>query len=345
MALREVVDLSGDGGVAKRVLREGSGASPPTGAFVDLHAVIMLPGGTRVASTRGEEPLHFCLGLASAQMIPAWELAVPTMCPGEIALITSNADHAFGGRGLGEHVGPGQPVVFELELLSWKTNDVHGGTAAGISRRWIDKLVELQDEGLSVPTATANEMLHDMVAEENRDATAAAAAEEACAKEMRTLRKRSESARRSSGLLPEAELEVVGGGLVGEPIVQALHAKEEGHASFYRWVEGRSDVEVYVDLGVDLTLRDVDVTLSRTSISASVGDVALEGKLAGRIDVEASSWGLVTEDGCEHQSLYILLVKEHPTAERWHGLFASSPSEDEDILGLQEDDIDIHYKL
>lgn len=374
------IDLSGDGGVLKRTLLPGNttAARPSPGAFAMVHFIAWLSTGAEIGSTRRSAPLEIRLGAEPSEAIKGWELALPTMHPGEKALVTCTGPYAYGVAGAPPLIPPNATLAFELDLISWRSGKLRGGTAEGISRRWIDKLVDLAEEGISMPTASANEMLHEIVKEENEAAAKAAAAaggggafapgigedetrgsgsagattvvevlgpeeegdawSEGAAADMRTLRARGEAlkakARREGsaagrsaagaaqrGGSTEPELEVVGGGLVGEPIVQELYRKHRGRGERHTWVEGRGDLEVTVPLPEGADARSASVTFERRWLRVQTPEFVLEGALVRDIDLEGSSWLVQPPSADEPRSLYILLVKRDPKQERWGAVF------------------------
>lgn len=346
-------DLSGDGGVIKRTLLPGNAtaARPPNNAVVVVHFIAWLANGTQLATTRGGTPLELRLGCEPSEAVAGWELALPTMRPGERTLVTCESAYAYGDEGVPPLIPPKAAVSFELELLSWRPSVSSGGVATGISRRWIDKMVSLQDEGISMPTTSANEMLRQMVREEDSDATPADLREKGCAAapsspaeaptpdepdidsaevlaraaQLRDLRERAERLKRKSGDArgeEERELEVVGGGLVGEPIVQELYRKEPGAAELHSWVEGRGDIEVLIPIDEGVAARAVDVSIRRQHLRVTAPGLELEGALAAEVDVEASSWVVQPATAASPRAVYVLLVKRDPAAGRWLAVFS-----------------------
>jgi len=79
--------------------------------------------------TRGD-PYEFTFGQNAA--VKAWETGLMDMCVGERRRLTVPSDLAWGYYGNGAAVGPGQTVVFEVEVrpnpatlkppLTWSTN-------------------------------------------------------------------------------------------------------------------------------------------------------------------------------------------------------------------------------
>lgn len=154
----ELVDLSGDGGVTKRVLRPGFGykqETPPTHAYCKV-AFVMKTSTGQVIADRMDKPMEFMLvrldclepctfnhalthdrnrqsidrqGLDKPEVIPGWELAVASMKPNEIAEVVCRAEYAFGdSQGYEEKIPPGSTIVTRLQLLDWRTLKGAGST-------------------------------------------------------------------------------------------------------------------------------------------------------------------------------------------------------------------------
>jgi len=164
---------------------------------------------------------------------------------------------------------------------------------------------------------------------------------------------------RSTTADSDADVEVVGGGLVGEPIVQELYRKVEGKGERHTWVEGRGDMEMRVPIPEDLSPRDLTIAFERRWLSVDTPGFRLEGEVAGEVDVEACSWVLEPAEGGSARCVYILLVKRDASKPRWGAVFklevdqsqATGALEDllgqpeTDLTGLGPDDVQIHYDL
>ncbi|XP_057781005.1 peptidyl-prolyl cis-trans isomerase FKBP62-like isoform X2 [Salvia miltiorrhiza] len=117
-----VKDICKDGGVFKKILKEGEkweNPKDPDEVFVKYEA--RLEDGTRVAKSDGVEFTvqegHFC---------PALSKAVKTMKKGEKVLLTVKPQYGFGekGKSVSGDVGavpPNATLDIDLELVSWKT--------------------------------------------------------------------------------------------------------------------------------------------------------------------------------------------------------------------------------
>ena len=114
--VRDWVDLSGDGGLLKEVLRgpNPSGLTPPLPSRVKVRIVgTLVDGGARFDCRVAE----WILG--EQQLIRGLEKGVATMTKGEVALFELRADYAYGDEGKPPAVPPAATVRYEVEVLSW----------------------------------------------------------------------------------------------------------------------------------------------------------------------------------------------------------------------------------
>lgn len=87
MSEAEQIDVSGDGGVLKQILSEGTGEMPTAGNEVSAHYVGTLLSGEEFDSSRTRgTPLKFQLGRGA--VIKGWDLGFATMSKGEKAILT-----------------------------------------------------------------------------------------------------------------------------------------------------------------------------------------------------------------------------------------------------------------
>jgi len=112
-------DITGDGGVIKKVLKAGSGWDRPKGgAEVEVHYVGTLLNGEKFDSSRDRnEPFKF--KLRSGSVIKGWDEAVESMQKGELARFTLKPEYAYGASGAPPKIGPDATLMFEIELLNW----------------------------------------------------------------------------------------------------------------------------------------------------------------------------------------------------------------------------------
>jgi len=82
--------------------------------------------GSEFDSSRGRgDPFTFTLG--QSQVIKGWDVGVATMKKGEVAKFTIRADYGYGDSGSPPKIPGGATLVFEVELLSWKSvKDISG---------------------------------------------------------------------------------------------------------------------------------------------------------------------------------------------------------------------------
>jgi FKBP-type peptidyl-prolyl cis-trans isomerase len=101
-------------GLIKRVVKEGSGASPAASDTVKVHYHGTLRDGSVFDSSvdRGT-PAEFPLN----RVIPCWTEAVQGMKVGEKAHITCPSEIAYGDRGMPPAIKGGTALAFDVELI------------------------------------------------------------------------------------------------------------------------------------------------------------------------------------------------------------------------------------
>ena len=126
-------DLCKNGGVLKRVLREGfedvRHAFPGKGAFVQMHYVGSRMDGVVFDKScnfnfRDKAKQTFGFRLGEKEVIKGWEHGVATMNQGEVAVLILRSDYAYGvtgERAQDEDGIPGNATLrFEVELVGWE---------------------------------------------------------------------------------------------------------------------------------------------------------------------------------------------------------------------------------
>lgn len=112
------IDLSGDGGVQKKILQEGVGDETPSpGCKVSLHYTGTLTDGTKFDSSLDRnEPFEFELG--KGVVVKAFDLGIATMKKGEKAILTCAPEYAYGAGGSPPNIPPNATLLFEVSCLA-----------------------------------------------------------------------------------------------------------------------------------------------------------------------------------------------------------------------------------
>lgn len=101
--------------------------------------------GSKFDSSRDRaSPFQFTLG--KKEVISGWDLGVASMNKGELAKFTLKSDFAYGDSGSPPKIPGGATLVFEVELLDFKGQDLTKDKTGGVTRRIIEK-----GEGLDHP--------------------------------------------------------------------------------------------------------------------------------------------------------------------------------------------------
>lgn len=113
-------------GVKKEIITEAPSDNwrkPKTGDEVFVHYVGTLESdGSEFDSSRARNrPFNFVLGQGS--VIRGWDIGVATMKKGEVAKFTLSPEFAYGEDGSPPKIPANATLVFEVELLSWTSQD------------------------------------------------------------------------------------------------------------------------------------------------------------------------------------------------------------------------------
>ncbi|CAL0307633.1 unnamed protein product [Lupinus luteus] len=148
--MADAIDLTGDGGVIKTIVRKSKpDAVAPTEDFpvADVHYEGTLADTGEVFDTTHEDNTIFSFEVGKGSVIKAWDIAVKTMkvkqsmffiCfnylnkainlmffswfhqVGEIAKITCKPEYAYGSAGSPPDIPPEATLIFEVELVACK---------------------------------------------------------------------------------------------------------------------------------------------------------------------------------------------------------------------------------
>lgn len=116
------VDVTGDGGVTKKLVKPGSGDVVYKGADVTVEYTGTLADGTQFDSSRSREG-SFTFELGSGRVIKGWEAGVATMRRGEVATFEISPQYAYGRRGMPPVIPGSATLTFEIELVDFKGGD------------------------------------------------------------------------------------------------------------------------------------------------------------------------------------------------------------------------------
>ncbi|MFP4130652.1 MAG: FKBP-type peptidyl-prolyl cis-trans isomerase [Thiohalospira sp.] len=109
----EEVEVNDDG-VAWKVLEDGDGPSPEAGDTVRVHYHGETVDGEVFDSSRERgEPVTF----PTDSVIEGWQQVLPKMEEGDKWKVVIPPEMAYGDQGAGPSIGPGETLVFEIELL------------------------------------------------------------------------------------------------------------------------------------------------------------------------------------------------------------------------------------
>ncbi|VFQ88386.1 unnamed protein product [Cuscuta campestris] len=121
--MAEIVDLTGDGGVLKNILRRAKpdaiGPSEDL-PLLDVHYEGSLAETGEVFDTTREDNTVFTFEVGTGSVIKAWDIALRTMKVGEVAQITCKPEYAYGSAGSPPDIPPEATLVFEVELAACK---------------------------------------------------------------------------------------------------------------------------------------------------------------------------------------------------------------------------------
>ncbi|KAI7905871.1 uncharacterized protein BX663DRAFT_558468 [Cokeromyces recurvatus] len=117
-----VINLTKDGQVTKRILKEGVGLSPEKNDTVTVHYDAYLFDKNILFDSSRERRAEFTFSLNSGKVIQAWEIAIPTMKVGEIAEVICSSDYGYGDEGRTYIVPKKAKLRYEIELIGhWES--------------------------------------------------------------------------------------------------------------------------------------------------------------------------------------------------------------------------------
>uniref|UniRef100_A0A8C1QI16 peptidylprolyl isomerase n=1 Tax=Cyprinus carpio TaxID=7962 RepID=A0A8C1QI16_CYPCA len=147
------VTPNGDRGVCKIVKQHGvEGEKPMIGDRVCVHYTGRLLNGKKFdSSVDRKEPFVFNVG--KGQVIKAWDIGICSMQKGEVCLMLCKPEYAYSSAGSPPKVPPNATLVFEIELLSFRGEELTED--GGIMRR-----IKVKGEGYYNPNEGSTVHLH-----------------------------------------------------------------------------------------------------------------------------------------------------------------------------------------
>lgn len=112
------IDISGDGGLLKKVTQEGTGECPKAFDEIEAHYTGTLDDGTVFDSSRTRGKV-FKFTLGKGQVIKGWDEGFASMKKGEKALLRCRSDYAYGDAGQGT-IPAKATLTFDVELLDFR---------------------------------------------------------------------------------------------------------------------------------------------------------------------------------------------------------------------------------
>lgn len=99
------------------ILKEGSGATPTSGALIEAHYTGRLLDGTKFDSSvdRGKA---FLFVVGRGEVIKGWDEAFLSMKKGEKRILIIPPGLAYGDKGMGT-IPPNETLIFEVDLIDF----------------------------------------------------------------------------------------------------------------------------------------------------------------------------------------------------------------------------------
>ena len=110
----EYINITEDGGVKKKILKEGTGAQATEGSEVQVNYIGRNKDNKIFDQTKGD-PFKFTIG--EGKVIKGWEIGVKTMKIGEKSEFILAPEYAYGDRKMSDLIPENATLTFEIELL------------------------------------------------------------------------------------------------------------------------------------------------------------------------------------------------------------------------------------
>ncbi|KMT18356.1 hypothetical protein BVRB_2g025120 [Beta vulgaris subsp. vulgaris] len=149
----DAIDLTGDGGVLKTILRRPKDdADGPTDdlPLVDVHYEGTLAETGEIFDSTHEDNTIFSFEIGKGMVIKAWDVAVKTMRVGEIAKITCKPEYAYGTAGSPPDIPPDATLIFEVELVNCRPRKGMSAGGAADERARLEELRKQREMAAAV---------------------------------------------------------------------------------------------------------------------------------------------------------------------------------------------------
>ena len=111
-----IINLTDDGSVIKKIIKEGDGDIPNNGQNIIAHYTGKLENGTIFdSSLNRDDPFNFILGQGS--VIKSWDLCFASMKRGEKALLETTPEFAYGESGSPPSIPPNSKLFFDSRYI------------------------------------------------------------------------------------------------------------------------------------------------------------------------------------------------------------------------------------
>ncbi|GMP23067.1 hypothetical protein CsSME_00000808 [Camellia sinensis var. sinensis] len=120
----DAIDLTGDGGVIKTIVRR---AKPDAIAPTENLPLV-------------DDNTIFTFELGKGNVIKGWDIALRTMKVGEVAKLTLKPEYAYGSTGSLPDIPPDATLVFEIELVACRPRKGSSLSSASDERARLEEL-------------------------------------------------------------------------------------------------------------------------------------------------------------------------------------------------------------
>ncbi|KAK4480281.1 hypothetical protein RD792_017738 [Penstemon davidsonii] len=143
------IDLSGDGGVLKTIVRQARPDAIAPSESLPLVDGILLETGEVFDSTH-EDNTVFSFEISKGSVIKAWDIALKTMKVGEVAKITCKPEYAYGSAGSPPEIPPDSTLVFEVELVACRPRKGSSLSSVSDERARLEELKKQREVAAAV---------------------------------------------------------------------------------------------------------------------------------------------------------------------------------------------------